>query len=66
MYGVLSLRSPLGAGYHDGFTIPAGAIDLLITEEPVNYNVFLGELPRVGQYPVRLRNHPVCNTISVK
>ena len=52
LHGVLglSLYSPLGAGYHDGFTIPAGATNILITEEPVNYNVFLGELPRAGQY----------------
>ena len=65
MPGVLSLCSLLGAGYHDGFTIPAGATSILITEEPVNRIVFLGELPSGGQYPVRLRTHPVCNTISV-
>ena len=32
-----------GAGYHDGFTIPAGATNIQITEEPYNSNVYLGE-----------------------
>ena len=35
------------AGYHDGFTIPAGATSILITEEPVNPIVFLGECIRI-------------------
>ena len=32
-----------GAGYHDGFIIPAGATNILITEVPVNPSVHLGE-----------------------
>ena len=32
-----------GAGYHDGFVIPAGATNIQITEDPVNPNVYLGE-----------------------
>ena len=57
------------AGYHDGFTIPAGATSILITEEPVNPIVFLGEcmLPRAsseytkkltkGEDPPYLQHH---------
>ena len=32
-----------GAGYHDGFVIPAGATNIQITEDPVNPSVHLGE-----------------------
>ena len=32
-----------GAGYHDGFVIPAGATNIQITEDPVNPSVHFGE-----------------------
>ena len=32
-----------GAGYHDGFIIPANATSIQITEELFNPNVYLGE-----------------------